>query len=74
MSGIKTLVCRVDIDVAQRAHPCRRNTAHRILKGERRLKVRDGRSWKHYCIACAKQILSRDIEKLQGVLARVESE
>ncbi|CAN5811540.1 hypothetical protein BH11GEM2_BH11GEM2_04920 [soil metagenome] len=65
MSGIKTLLCRIEVDTAKSSHTCRRNEAHKIAKGERRLKVRDGRSWKHYCLDCARQILMRDTEKLR---------
>lgn len=32
--------------------------------GDVRLKVRNGRSWDHYCSECAAVILARDIEKL----------
>jgi hypothetical protein len=30
-----------------------------------RLKVRNGRSWDDYCLACAKNIIERDIAKLR---------
>jgi hypothetical protein len=71
MSGIKSLLCRVEVDTAKSSHTCRRNGSHRIAKGERRLKVRDGRSWKHYCLDCAKQIVARDTEKLQDALEMI---
>lgn len=61
----KSIVQRVEIDQAQRAHNCQHNAAHRIHAGEKRLKVWDGRSVEHYCTACAHAIISRDISKLQ---------
>jgi hypothetical protein len=36
--------------------------------GDLRLKVRNGRSWDHYCEECGRKILQRDIEKLQKLL------
>ena len=73
MAGIKSLVCGIQIDTAERRHSCRRNASHVIAKGDRRLKVRDGRSWKHYCLACAKQILCRDIKKLCDTKDQLDS-
>jgi len=60
----KSLVLRVLIDQALKAHNCQASKRHRIERGDRRLKVRNGRSWDHYCMSCAAVILSRDIEKL----------
>jgi hypothetical protein len=74
MSSLKSLLCRVEIDVASRRHTCRRNESHIIARGDRRLKVRDGRSWKHYCIECAKKILAHDISELNDVLSQVNTD
>lgn len=35
--------------------------------GETRLKVRNGRSWDHYCTACADTIIARDLAKLTAL-------
>ncbi len=67
MPRIKSLVIQVEIDQAKKAHNCQANDRHRIEKGDTRLKVRNGRSWDHYCVACAKVILQRDIAELQGI-------
>jgi len=64
---IKSLVIQVEIDQAKKAHNCQANDRHRVEKGDTRLKVRNGRSWDHYCVACAKVILQRDIAELQGI-------
>lgn len=61
----KSILQRVEIDQAQRAHNCQHNAAHRIQAGEKRLKVWDGRSAEHYCTACALAIIARDRTKLQ---------
>lgn len=62
--AIKSLVVQVRIDTAGKAHNCQANARHRIEKGEVRLKVRNGRSWDHYCRVCAETIIARDIVKL----------
>jgi hypothetical protein len=38
-----------------------------------RLKVRNGRSWDHYCRACAETILARDIQKLIDLRAQLSN-
>lgn len=65
MPRIKSLIIRAEIDGAQRAHNCQGNASHRINRGDKRLKVRNGRSWDHYCVSCAIIILGRDIEALR---------
>jgi hypothetical protein len=62
--ALKSLLIRVEIDAALKAHTCQANPRHRLQRGDRRLKVRNGRSWDHYCVSCAAAILSRDIEEL----------
>ncbi len=62
--AIKSLITPVGIDTASKAHNCQANAKHRIEKGHVRLKVRNGRSWDHYCLACARNIIGRDIQKL----------
>jgi hypothetical protein len=64
MARIKSLIVRVQIDTAGKAHNCQGNAQHRVEKGELRLKVRKGRSWNHYCRACGEIIIDRDIQKL----------
>jgi hypothetical protein len=64
MARIKSLIVRVQIDTAGKAHNCQGNAGHRVEKGELRLKVRNGRSWNHYCRSCGEIIIDRDIQKL----------
>lgn len=67
MARIKSLIVQVEVDIAGKAHNCQANTKHRILKGDVRLKVRNGRSWDHYCRTCAVNIISTDIKKLTSL-------
>lgn len=69
----KSLVMRVQIDHALKAHNCQANARHRLEKGDRRLKVRNGRSWDHYCVPCATNILTRDMAKLRAFLAQFDN-
>jgi len=62
----KSLVERIEVDQAGKAHNCQANARHRIEKGDKRLKVRNGRSWDHYCLDCARTIIQRDIVALQA--------
>ena len=71
--AIKSLVIRVEIDEALKAHNCQANARHRIERGNRRLKVRNGRSWDHYCVHCALVILERDISELQVLQRRLQA-
>lgn len=69
----KSIVTRVEIDTALRAHNCQANRRHRLERGDPRLKVRSGRSWDHYCAACAARILEQDAAKLRLLLERLRS-
>ena len=67
MPRIKSLLIRAEVDVAQRAHNCQGNIRHRVERGDKRLKVRNGRSWDHYCLECAGSIVRRDIGALEAL-------
>jgi hypothetical protein len=73
MPRIRSLVTHVEIDAALKAHDCQGNAHHRILRGNARLKVGNERGWDHYCVACAKVILQRDITHLQEVAAQLDT-
>ena len=64
---IRSLRIRAEVDVAQRAHNCQGNVRHRIERGDKRLKVRNGRGWDHYCLECARTIVRRDIGALEAL-------
>jgi hypothetical protein len=63
----KSLVTRIEVDWAMKAHDCQANAKHRLQQGDKRLKVRNRRSWDHYCVTCAANIIQRDILKLQAL-------
>jgi hypothetical protein len=63
--AIKTLVITTDVDHALKAHNCQANAKHRITRGNPRLKVKNERSWDHYCLSCAVDIVARDLDKLR---------
>ncbi|AHB11126.1 hypothetical protein [Zymomonas mobilis] len=69
--AIKSLVTHVEIDIAGKAHNFQASAKHRIEKGDVRLKVRNSRSWDHYCLNCAKKIIERDIKKLKAIQDRL---
>lgn len=73
MGRIKSLLIRVEIDEVQKAHNCQANSAHRLVKGDKRLKVRNGRSWDHYCLSCAAVILERDLAELHELQGRLQA-
>lgn len=70
MGKLKSLIVRAEFDTALSSHNCQANANHRITKGDRRLKVRNGRSWDHYCMACAGGILASDTSKLEALMAQ----
>ena len=74
MPRIKTLLTTVEIDVAQRAHDCQGNPAHRLSKGDRRLAVKKERGWDYYCMDCALKILDRDAEKIKTIFVAIAGE
>lgn len=67
MPRIRSLRIRAEVDVAKKAHNCQANARHRIKRGDKRLSVRNGRSWDRYCLECAKVIVGRDIAALEAL-------
>lgn len=65
----KSIIRRVAVDEARKAHNCQHNPNHRLEQGDMRLKVWNQRSADHYCVDCALNIIERDIAKL-GELAQ----
>ena len=72
MPRIRSLCIRAEIDVAKRAHNCQANARHRIERGNKRLKVRNGRNWDHYCLECATTIVRRDIAALEELMQALD--
>lgn len=61
----KSILQRVEVDEAKHAHNCQHNGAHRLERGDNRLKLWNNRSCDHYCATCALDIIERDIARLQ---------
>lgn len=68
----KSFLISMRIDEAGNSHNCQYNARHRIKKGDRRLKVSNGRSHDHYCLECAAKFLQRDMATLQSLLEDLE--
>jgi hypothetical protein len=73
MARPKSFVASIEMDEAQRAHNCQHNAGHRILKGERRLKLKVERTSEHFCRDCAIKFLKADVEKLEALIAQLSA-
>jgi hypothetical protein len=71
MARPKSLLASMEITVAGRAHDCRFNEDHRIQKGCNRLTIKVDGDPHHYCLACARSFLLRDMERLKDILSQV---
>lgn len=74
MPRIKSLVISTKIDTVARAHKCRGNSSHILQRGDKCLEVKDGRNRNRYCLACAKRIVERDLNKLRELQKSLESQ
>lgn len=67
----RSLLTNARLDMAGNSHDCQFNSRHRIVKGDTRLKVRNKRSWDHYCLQCAQSIVSNSQNSLTHLAAQV---
>jgi hypothetical protein len=67
----KSILQKVEVDEVKRAHNCQHNIAHRLERGDKRLKVIKQRSADNYCVACALDIIARDIAKLEELTVQL---
>ncbi|GBK66233.1 hypothetical protein P4H94_14930 [Paenibacillus macerans] len=67
----KSLVKSIEVDMAKRAHSCQHVPSHRILSGEKRLKLKVDRTYEHFCTECALKMIDSDIEKLQSIKEQI---
>lgn len=65
---------RMEVDLVLRAHNCQHNKEHRLERGEKRLKLRNKRSWDHYCAQCAVSFIERDIATLKKLAVELRGE
>ncbi|WP_187970333.1 hypothetical protein [Aquibium microcysteis] len=71
MPRIKSLLTTVEIGIVKKGHNCQGNATHRLQKGDRRMEVKNERSWDYYCLDCGVRILQRDAEKIKATLALI---
>jgi hypothetical protein len=67
----KTLIKGMLVNQALRAHNCQHSSDHRIIKGDYRLCVKNGRNTEYFCVNCAKAFLNKaknDIVSLMNQL------
>ena len=72
MGKPKSFLKNISIDTAKLSHFCKHNKKHKINKGDKRLKLKEGRASQHFCIECAKESLTRDINELNTLLTELE--
>ena len=68
----RSLIVSMEITAAGSSHNCRNNDGHRIAKGVKRLTIKSDGDRHHYCLACAKDFLVKDAERLRALLAEIE--
>lgn len=68
----RSLIVSMEITTAGRAHNCRQSDRHRIEKGMKRLTIKSDGDAHHYCLACARSFLAKDLERMQVFLAEIE--
>lgn len=71
MGKARVLHSKLKVDEAGKSHRCQHNRNHIISKGDRRLKVTEGRTDEHYCLSCAARFLAGTIASLQELLLQV---
>ena len=69
MPRARSLLLPLAVDTAKKSHNCQHNAEHRIVMGDLRLGVRDGRSPEYYCASCARKFLEVARDRID-VLAR----
>lgn len=64
MGRPKSLIKNIQITEAKRAHSCKSNSKHKILKGDLRITVKEGQNERNYCIECGKRFIELAINEL----------
>lgn len=68
----RSLIVSMEITVAGNSHNCRNNNSHRISKGTKRLTINSDGEKHHYCLACARTFLVKDLDRMREVFIEVE--
>lgn len=61
----KSLLKTINITTAGKAHNCRANKSHKIVKGDKRLTIKEGQSVCNYCIDCGRHFVGLSMDKLK---------
>lgn len=69
----KSFLLSIQVDEVLKAHNCQNNARHRLNRGDKRLKVPNGRGHDHYCVDCATTFIQRDMERLRSLLKELSS-
>ena len=69
----RSLIVSMTITNAGRAHSCRQNDAHKIVKGDARLTIKSDGDDHHYCLSCAQKFLEADIVNLRRSLDDIKA-
>lgn len=67
MGKLKSFLQNITVDEAAKTHQCQHNNRHTVNKGDRRLKLKVGRSNEHFCVQCAIESIDRDIATLENL-------
>lgn len=67
MAKPKSFVKNISIEKAKKAHNCQHNSKHRILAGDMRVKLKEGRTSEYFCTNCALGTIQRDIAMLEEI-------
>jgi hypothetical protein len=71
MARARSLILSMEVTTAARSHNCRHSDNHRIPMGARRLTITSDGDKHHYCLGCAQNFLTRDMERLKALLDQV---
>lgn len=63
----KSLLKTIDITTAGKAHNCKANKSHKIVKGDRRLTIKEGQSVSNYCLDCGRHFIGISMDNLKQI-------
>lgn len=67
----KSLISTVAVTRVQRAHTCRHDDSHALVKGDVRLTVKDEGGTFNYCAPCGVAMVDEGIDLLQRIRAKL---
>lgn len=68
----KSILKKSALTIAKASHNCKNNSSHRIIMGDKRLTITEGRNKKHYCKECALLFLEKDKVNLERLICEVK--